>query len=439
MFALLFSSLAAAQCGTADAIAAMRGEIAAPHPGMLTPPARVGRPAAAPPPAAGKSVYGTNYEHHLDTENFTINWWIDDIPEDTATRAGEALETAWTAFIEEQGWRPPVSSDTYYIWVLLDPSLGSMTGYTVEYFTDEYGEGYPIIYLNPDWDYDDAFWAALAAHEFMHTLQFALREWDYESTTETWYWEASATWSSELADPEVDGHQYCSAWYAEQPGLRYDSTTGSHQYGIFVFNAWLEEHLTGAGGMRAVWELGEDREGSPWDEILAESTGVSAGELWAGFTGAYGNEQLAESSLYTAPTRQGRFEDGASGELPYLGTDYWYVVDAATVAVEGDAILSAASGTGTELAVGEREILAVTALSDDVAYTLRLVSDTDTGGDTGDDTGEADSAAEDSASDTGEPKAAACGCASAQPAGAWAAALLALAARRRIRRAGRSR
>lgn len=428
MILLTLQAFAAENCATPETIAALRGEVAPSHAGMLTAPDRIGHAPTIPPPT-GKSVYGTPYDDHLETENFTINWWRSDISRDTAERAGEALEAAWTAFIDEQGWRPPVSSDAYYIWVLLDPSLGSATGYTTEYFTDEYPGGYPIIYLNPDWDTDDAFWAALSAHEFMHTLQYALREWDGSSDTETWYWEASATWSAELAQPDVDGHQYCSAWYAEQPGLRYDATSGSHQYGLFVFNAWLEEMLTGAGGMRSVWELSEDRYDVPWDTILEESTGLSPADLWAGFAGAYGNRQLAESDLYTVATRQGPLEDGAAGELPYLGTDYYYVRDAAVVEAEGDVILSGAGATGTRLTLENAEILAVTGLSDDAAYTLRFVSP----GDTGDTAVEEDSGEPDTSA---EPKPQACGCASAGR-GDWRSAFLGaialiIARRRRV-------
>ena len=332
---LVSSALAAAPvCGTPLVLDALRGFSAPPHPNMLVPPSHLdGRPTLR---AKGKSIYGRHYEHYVETTNFTIDWSDADIDSDVADAAGEALEGAWTAFLREQDWTPPVSSDTYKIWVVLDPDLG-MTGYTTEYYTDDFPEGYPVIYLDPSWASQPAFFGALAAHEFMHTLQYALRDWDGTDASEAWYWEASANWASELADPDRDGYQYASEWYADQADLSYDSMTGYHQYGIFVFNAWLEQVQTGAGGMKAVWDLSAVDD-SNWRTLLEESTGADATDLWGGFTGAYANGQLAESDLYTAVTTEGALQDGVSGDLPELGTHYYRVRADARVVADGDVV-----------------------------------------------------------------------------------------------------
>lgn len=393
MLALALASLPALAidpgCATPQVLEALRGRVAPPHPFAVQAPARLGGP-GAPPPGGERVIYGTPYDNHVETEHFTINWWTAGISEAAATAAGVALEQAWTALVDEQGWTPPVSSERFYLWVLLDPGLGGTTGYTTEYKTDLYPQGYPVIYLNPDYASDEAFWAALAAHEFAHALQYALRDWSGTYEGEAWYWEASATWSSELADPDVDGHQYTSAWYAEQPQLRYDSMEGSHQYGIFVFNAWLEEALTGAGGMKDAWDLSASRPGAAWDAILAESTGVAPGTLWSGFTAAYGAGALAESHLYTDPVTEGRLVDGVTGELPYLGTHYWRAEAEHLVQAEGDVILGGAEA-GEAVEVGPRTVLAVTGLVDGASYTLRVEApDGDGGADSGTTDGGAD-------------------------------------------------
>ena len=355
---LLLSTALAAPCLTPEVLAALNGAAPAPHPHALLAPDHLdGRPR---PSATSKPVYGGNYEFHVDTANFTINWWDDSIPESTAVAAGEALETAWHSFLVEQGWPAPVSSDRYLIWVLLDPSLGAATGYTTEYFTDDYPDGYPVIYLNPAWVDPPEFWSALSAHEFMHTIQFAMRDWQGTETGEqSWYWEASATHSSELADPDWDGHQYCSEWYAAQPGLRYDSAEGSHQYGMFVFNAWLEEDATGPGGMKAVWEEGTDRPQDTWDTLISASTGWSVADLWGGFTGAYANESLSESDLYTAVATEGTAEDGAQGTLPYLGTACLTVARDLRLSVDGDAVLSGPEGPAATVSARAGDLVAV--------------------------------------------------------------------------------
>lgn len=383
--ALILSPALLAQpdaCGTADAIAALQGRSLPRHAGMLAAPPRVGGPRVAPPPGGGKSVYGGNYTYHLETENFTLNWEDATIPAADAELAAEALEQAWTAFLDEQGWTAPTSSDRFYLWVLLERGQ-PYTGYTTEYFTTEYPDGYPVIFLNPDANkYGDAYWKSLAAHEFMHAVQFAMREWGSEPE-QTWYWEASATYGSELADPTWDGHQYISAWYAEQTSEAYDSYQGSHQYGMFVLNAWLDEVAYGPGTMLEIWQEGGDRPGDTWDALIADVTGSPAAEVWAGFSGQYGNNELPESGLFTDVISRGTLADGASGSPGYLGSDYWTVGEDCTVSVDGDAILGGAGGVvGATIGAEAGTLISVTATAAGASYTLTVgppAEDPDTG------------------------------------------------------------
>lgn len=393
----------AGRCGLPEVHRVLRGEALPSHPGMREAPAQLGpaglagatapslpaasAPAPAPAPAPAKSVYGSPYANHIETENFTVNWWDDAVSREHAELAAAALETAWTSFIEEQGWPEPVSSDTYYLWVLLDRGLGSTTGYTTEYFTEEYPQGYPVIYLNPDQFWNESFWQALSAHEFMHTVQYGMREWDAGGTEESWYWEASANHASELADPSWDGHQYTAAWYTLQPQLRYDSYDGYHQYGIFVLNAWLEEQ--GEGLMRRTWEEGVGREDTTWDLLLAEASGMGVDELWAGFSAAVANEELPESALYEPMAVWGDAEVGATGSLAYLGSHAWEAPEALALEAEGDVVLGGPGGQrGGRVVLEPGELLTVTALSDGAEYTLVEASEPVDTGLIGDDTGE---------------------------------------------------
>lgn len=425
---LVLTSLAAPPppCTTPDALAALSGRALPTHPHMLAAPANLdGRPR---PRADGKSVYGGHYEHFVDTDNFTIGWWDASIDPAAAETAAEALEDAWAAFVQEQGWTPPVSSDRYLLWVLLDPSM-SGTGFTTEYVTDEFPQGYPVIYLNPAWATQPEFWGSLAAHEFMHALQYALREWDGSAPSEAWYWEASASWASEIAEPDRDGFQYSSAWYAEQPQLSYDSMAGSHQYGMFTFNAWMEEALTGPGGMKAVWDRSATDDAA-WDDLLEASTGVNRRDLWGGFTGAYGNEQLADAALYTRVAFEGAAEDGAVGTLAELGTHYYRVREPIVVTATGDVVLSGPDGHGDRVVLDAGDRLAVTAVTaGDYTLSVEAYTPEDTGGDTA--VAEDDGSAGDDAD--AEPLGG-CGCGGGAGAidaiGAAAAALTVLARRR---------
>lgn len=409
---------------------------------ILDAPPGVGRrPDVAPPPDA-KAVYGGVYADHLETENFTINWESGHATLDQAERAGEALEAAWSTFVVDQGWTLPVSGDRYYIWVLLVDDLGG-TGLTTEYSTDDFPEGYPVIYLNSRWAGDEAFWRALAEHEFHHALQYAVRPWTGGGGAESWYWEASATWAAQVVEPETVALDYIVPLYGDRPSVRFDDIEGSHQYGMFVLNAWLEEPILGfgAGAMKAAWDRGAVDTAATWDTILADTTGRPEYELWAAFAAAFGNDAFGRGTTWQDPTQQA-LEQGATGEADRLGTVYYRLsgapvsvlatVDAGAVRLSAPATPWGSTDSSTGVLVGAGEVLAVTALENGSAWSLSLVDAGDTGRDAAGDTGDTGSEAQPPRRT--EP-AADCGCASssAAPVATWLAAAGCLAVRTRRR------
>lgn len=406
-------------------------------------PPGFGVPSAHPGPPAEREIYGTPYARHFETTHFTINWDEGKNFSAAAARAGEALEAAWTYFVDEKGWTPPVSSDQYYIWVLLVDDL-SGTGLTTEYFTDIYPDGYPVIYLNASWAPDEPFWSSLAIHEFHHTLQYALRDYDGSGPVETWYWEASATWSAALVEPESAALDYIVPWYGDQAALAYSSDVGSHQYGMFVFNAWLDTDGVGPETMKATWDLGAERQDALWPALLADASGQDAGALWSGFAGAFGNDAYSRGPIWQDPAlveiAPGSVEAGSAAEL---GTVYYRATAAAAVDVEVTGadceITPSFPGIGdAPHLVDAGTTLAVTVTAGTTCtWTLRAdepVVDTGTPGDTGDTAGPVDSGDPADTADTGGDAPAACGCsAGGAPAWAWVgvAAWIGAQARRR--------
>ncbi len=392
---------------------------------------------------AGKQVYGNNYENHLETENFTIQWSDGDGTQEEAEMAAEGLEAAWTYFVEQEGWDPPVSSDEYYLWVLLVTDLGG-TGFTTEYTTSLYPEGYPVIYLDTTYATDWNWWRALAEHEFNHALQYRQREYTGQAG-ESWYWEASAMWGATLVEPESDSSDYVVGWYVNQSELSFDSTEGYHHYGIFPLNGWLDTLGPGPGTMQAAWEASAGLPGQPWDVVLEDATGLDRTGIWAGFTGAFGNELYSRGESWP-DVEKNTLEEGAQGEADELGTVYYRLRGGEAVEVsadvsEGDVVLSGVAGSGDTLTVAPGEILAVTATGErGAAWTLRVASPEGDTGDTGD-TGEPDTA---EPSDSGDrpggrkespgEEPTACGC-DATGGGPILAVMAGLAATRRRRRA----
>lgn len=435
MLLLLWSSALAFDCLTPQTLQALRGDGPSPHPHAVVAPPRIGQPGPPGPPST-REIYGTPWPDHLETEHFTINWWDPTVSAQTVELTAEALETAFDALVEEQGWPEPVSSDRYYLWVLLDTEL-SGTGFTTEYYTDEFPEGYPNIYLNPTTHaaYGEAFYRALSAHELMHAIQYAMRDYDWETGgVETWYWEASATHASELAGPAVDGHQYIAAWYATAADLPYDHVDASHEYGMFVLNAWLDDAL-GQHTMRSVWEAGTARPGEAWPEVMTAATGLSRAEVWAGFTDAYGNGGLPESHLYQDAELQGVLSTSSSGDLPELGTHYWAVEDDARVTPSSDAVvLGGASMAGGAVDVAAGTVLSVTSVSGDASYVLTVSDPVDPGEGEGEGEGAAEDTAEGASGSTGTLSSDAkggCSVAAGIGAAGWVVGLVAAGRRRR--------
>lgn len=407
------------------------------HRGLLSPPPGVGdwSGAARPPgPPLPREIYGTPYDDHLESEHFTINWAPGDADRAAAEDAADALELGWQTFIEESGWTPPVSSDRFFLWVMLDPELGG-TGYTTVYFTDEYPEGYPVMYLNPTWASDEGFWRSLAIHEFHHTIQFAMRP-EYGTIDEDWYWEASAGWASLHAEPDSSAIDYTVAWYADDAHLDAATANAGHEYGMMAFNAFIEAETGDGGAILRVWQGASDRS-ARWFDLLADETAQPIDELIANFSVAYANDTYSRTASWRDPARL----DPASGDEHWaerLGSRSYRAESAGSYQVdvlEGDVVMATLEGPATVVDVEAGDTFTVTATADgDARWRLSPADPTgDDGADGADGSADgadggsdgADGAPDDGASIDEDKGAAGCACSQAagSGAGAWAVSL----------------
>ncbi len=364
---LMLAAVAAPDCPMDQVLRALSGEGDSPHEHVLQPPPQLDATPSSGGGTKDKLLYGNPMDHRVDSDNFSVQWMSGDGDMATGQLASDAMEDAWTALVEELDWRQPVSSELYLLWVILDPSLGGGTGLTTVYPSDDYAQGYPVIYLNPDYSWDEAFFRTLCAHEFVHALQYAVRTWT-DVDEEAWYWEASAEWGAELAVPELDVYAGSSAYYADHPWYRYSSTEDWHEYGMFVLNAYIEEFVTGEGGMRAVWLESEDRPGDNWLKILEAATDTEAEDLWGGMVSALCAEDLRESGLYDPVMVDGPVEDGLEGEVALLGTDYFEASEDLLVTVEAvvadeRVMVSSPEGWGASVVAYAGDLVGVTGLT----------------------------------------------------------------------------
>lgn len=300
------------------------------------------RPARPGPPRGfeGKTVLGDSLEYSVESTNFSVQWNDDDATEAYASTLLASLESGWLHLVDQDGWTPPVSSDLHLLTFVLDPTLGG-SGFTTVYSSPEYPEGYPVSYVHPgyaDADYP-GFSQSVGVHEFGHMIQFGVRSWSARHG-ESWFWEASAEWMADRGVPDVNTYALSTWWYATQTTLAYDSTDGSHAYGMLLLPRYLEDAL-GPDVVRDSWSANN---GAEWADAIGEAAGEPIGDLVAEMAGAYAAGALTESELFFPPDPLAPSE-GEQAEGGLYGTVYAQVEgEGGTFAVDGPASVRYAAG-----------------------------------------------------------------------------------------------
>lgn len=307
-------------------------------------------------------------DNHVDSAHFTVAWQDGRGDRVAAEAASEALERAWTALVEDEGFRAPVSSEAFLLWVVLDPTLGA-AGLTTEYTNVAYPDGYPVIFLDPRWSGDTELWASVATHELAHAIQFAYRDYSggAAQAREPWYWEASAEWSVAIARPDLSVYARSSEHYARATDLPHWVMEDGHQYGMFVVNATLEEQLLGVGAMREVWQQSAERPADGWPSLLADVAGLPPAAIFGWTAVAYGTGRLEDTAAYAPVTAAGVLEDGVTGSVGWLGAQIYLVEEDATVEVsapEGSASLAVEGDLGRSVQVRAGAVVAVVGTTD---------------------------------------------------------------------------
>jgi hypothetical protein len=212
----------------------------------------------------------------------------------------------------------------------VDPGQGrarSQYGYLVldnDYSEREYGYADPAIPLS-----------VTAAHEYNHVLQVT-----YDTFQDTWFLEATATWSEEQVFPDVnDWLNYVSSFakFPTEPmtaTFAPDDDRSLRIYGSATWNHWLD---TGGGGfgvgvIRRAWELSDTTKPSDYalaayDKAIRKVGGKSFSQEFVRFAAATaewraGAGNLADHASYPDVKRKGSLKKGASKSVHLDHTAY---------------------------------------------------------------------------------------------------------------------
>jgi hypothetical protein len=237
------------------------------------------------------------------------------------------------------GSDPSVRTDIYlkqlgdkglFGYQTVDPGQGrarSQYGYLVldnDYAESEYGYADPAIPLS-----------VTAAHEYNHVLQVS-----YDTFQDTWFLEATATWTEEQVYPDVnDWLNYVNS-FAKFPSEPITATFPPDQeqslriYGTATWDHWLD---SGGGGfgvgvIRRAWELSDNTEPrdyalAAFDKAIRKVGGKGFSQEFVPFAAATaewraGAGHLNDHASYPDVKRKGSLKKGGSKSFGLDHTAY---------------------------------------------------------------------------------------------------------------------
>ena len=269
-------------------------------------------------PSVSDAVYGS--EPLIDT----IPVGGDGIP-DYVNKVAEIADSVWEYQINVLGFPAPPRDDFYpdgldSLYDIYLVNIGS------SYYGATFGEvaidsqsATSVMELGSDYDFYpyneyegdprdfnrrlDAIRVTMA-HEFLHTIHFAMDYSEYEGTQNNprlYWWEMSAVWmEEEMYDDINDYYGYLRSYFnAPWKSLRYFTFGTLHPYGAAVFPIFLEEKFGDSTMVRQIWEQCRDLGVGPDFPVAADNViqSVSGGthdfvdafrdfSIWNIFTGS---------------------------------------------------------------------------------------------------------------------------------------------------------
>ncbi len=220
-------------------------------------PFRCGTVERLAPEARGGVPCFFELPNRVESEHFSVEWGnAGNLSEATAQFVLDELERTRQTFIDG-GYAEP---------------LGNPDGYKVPFYLGNSGSGAPGISFNGGYTtvcngfahayvvmsgYEQSNGTLdTANHELFHAVQMGSPSpWDVNQ----FYWESSATWAEEFAEPDFDIYQWFLPAYTNHTNWALDYEDSSqdgflHRYALFILPIYIEEHApAGPEVLRAVW------------------------------------------------------------------------------------------------------------------------------------------------------------------------------------------
>jgi hypothetical protein len=286
-----------------------------------------------------RTVVG-NHPMYVETEHFRIHYALeganavfsvdsdkDGIP-DVVQEVAAAMEYSWWAEIEVFGWPAPVpdvragGDERYDVYLinLNNSNAGQANGDGAEFDNpntpsiETHASSSSIeidietARLSPEYT------RSVAAHEFMHAIQFGL---DGEESA-SWLWEATATWmEDEILDDYNSGDWYLDSFFIKPHGCLIDPGGATppdvdyRWYASWIILRYVSEHY-GHETIRTLWEnAGTLERWDAWDATL-EPLGFTFEDMLFDFSLAILTRDFEEGENYPVVHLEGELAAGES-------------------------------------------------------------------------------------------------------------------------------
>jgi hypothetical protein len=303
----------------------------------LAPELRV--PPAPPSASSGKlerDPYGL--PNSLTSDNFLVSWGNSGgVTSGEINNLVDALESAWSLYIDEMEHPQPSGSETWFFNVFIgDSGNGAPDGYGSGGYYSVDPDGHPMIVVSAGTLNDGAYTLITGSHEFYHAIQGSLLTYSYDGES-AWFWEATATWGSAQVYPDniyYSTFLFAYVFYPHYPVNFFDYPDSGqlqeyYQYGSYLWPYYLSEYAADWSLIRDAWTEagGED---DPLEALRQgmEERGLDLDQAWLDHLAInqvwdYANGDLLKQWVDSYAQHYSEGENMIAAEHNSLGTQGW--------------------------------------------------------------------------------------------------------------------
>jgi hypothetical protein len=186
---------------------------------------------------------------------------VPDYVEETAA----AFDYVYQIEVNTLDFQPPVSDSGMdgNEWDVYIFNIPGAYGYTMPEQRDPSNTKAWIAYISVDNDYTHTPTRGLeglkvtAAHEFFHMIQLAYHGRDDDGNgmlDDLWLMEAGSTWMEDVVYDHINDYYYYLAGFFNENNKPLDTVDGWREYGLCIWNHFLEQRLGGREFALSTWE-----------------------------------------------------------------------------------------------------------------------------------------------------------------------------------------